>query len=119
MDTELIQLLWMKGVNQFNSGKFFECHETLEEIWVGLEEGESKRFIQGIIHLAVGHYHHETGNLIGRNLQYRKAFQKLQTIDQMKTSSLFNCDVQKILDILNQQMGERISIPFIALEAKS
>ena len=24
----------LKGVEQFNSALFFECHETLEEVWL-------------------------------------------------------------------------------------
>jgi predicted metal-dependent hydrolase len=32
LDRETIQEIQM-GLQGFNSGKFFECHDTLEEIW--------------------------------------------------------------------------------------
>lgn len=108
MDKESIRSLWSKGLDQFNAGKFFECHETLEKIWLALEEGESKRFIQGIIHLAVSHYHFQNDNLIGMELQREKALRKLQTINRERLSFLFNCDVEKTLESLKQKKGEGV-----------
>ncbi|NUM80654.1 DUF309 domain-containing protein [bacterium] len=108
MDNELIRSLWLKGAHQFNSGEFFECHETLEKIWIDLEEGESKKFIQGIIHLAVGHYHHQKGNLIGGKLQHQKALKKLQGIDRNKINSMFNCNVEEISKELKKEESDDI-----------
>ena len=42
-----------KGIEEFNRGDYFECHETLEDVWM-LEAGENKRFYQGLIQLSVG-----------------------------------------------------------------
>jgi hypothetical protein len=44
----------LKGVREFNLGRYFECHETLEEIWME-DNSESRRFIQGLIQIASGY----------------------------------------------------------------
>ncbi len=60
-----------KGLEEFNAGKFFECHETLEAIW-NEEESELRRLYQGILQIGVGFYH----TLTRRN--YRGAITLLQ-----------------------------------------
>ena len=45
-----------KGINLFNSHSFYECHDVLEDVWFDVR-GSSRRFYQGLIHLAVGFYH--------------------------------------------------------------
>ena len=52
------------AIDQFNRGEWFECHETLEELWVG-EKGELKDFYQGVLQLAVALHHWRNGNLKG------------------------------------------------------
>lgn len=51
-------------MRQFNRGEWFECHETLEELWVGTQ-GELRDFYQGFLQLAVAMHHLEDGNLKG------------------------------------------------------
>ena len=55
-----------KGIEEFNQQLFFECHETLEEIWLE-EHGEDRRFYQGIIQIAAGYYKLEQGVPAGRS----------------------------------------------------
>jgi len=44
-----------KGVDQFNRQLFFECHETLEEIWLE-DNSEDRLLYQGVIQIAAGYY---------------------------------------------------------------
>lgn len=53
-----------RGVRQFNDGLFFECHDTLEELWAGLR-GPSRDFFQGLIQVAVAFHHVGNGNAAG------------------------------------------------------
>jgi uncharacterized protein len=53
-----------KGIEQFNSGHFFEAHETWEEIWLRSPEPD-KTFLQGIIQIAAAFHHHSRSNLRG------------------------------------------------------
>lgn len=45
-----------QGVEQFNAGAFYDCHDTLEAIWLECY-GTEKKFYQGILQIAVACYH--------------------------------------------------------------
>lgn len=68
--------LLRQGVELFNRGEYFECHEVLELAWTP-ERGPRRQFLQGLIHVAVGFYHHRRGNPVGACRQLRKALRKL------------------------------------------
>lgn len=68
---------FLKGIEQFNRGEFFECHETLEEIWLE-EHGEDRKFYQGIIQIAAGYFKWEQGGLIGAIKLWRAGLEKLE-----------------------------------------
>jgi hypothetical protein len=69
--------LLRKGIDLFNSGEYFACHEVLEEAWTP-ERGPRRLFLQSVIHVAVGFYHLERGNQVGATRQLRKALRKLR-----------------------------------------
>ncbi len=61
----------LRGIEQFNLGEYWECHETLEDIWK--EEPEDVRYLyQGILLVAVGLLHLQCHNHHG-------AFAKLES----------------------------------------
>src|SRR3954467_9539412 len=64
------------GIAEFNDGRYFECHDTLEELWMD-ERGERRRFLQGLIQGAVGLFHATGGNFTGANSQLTKSLEKL------------------------------------------
>lgn len=45
-----------QGVEQFNAGQYYACHDTLEALWIEATEPE-KTFYQGILQIAVALYH--------------------------------------------------------------
>jgi hypothetical protein len=53
--------LLVKGIHEFNAREFFDCHETLEELWRA-EEHLVRYLYQGILHVGVGYYHLQRGN---------------------------------------------------------
>jgi len=56
--------LALKGIEEFNKGEFYECHEYLEEAW--MQEPRRVRFLyQGILQVGVGFYHQRNGNWRG------------------------------------------------------
>lgn len=55
MNQEEPEEFW-QGVEQFNQGQFYACHDTLEAIWMEATEPE-KTFYQGVLQVAVGLYH--------------------------------------------------------------
>jgi len=66
-----------KGVAEFNSGYFFECHDTLEDMWTGLR-GPSRDFFQGLIQVSVAFYHLTGGNLVGAQSMLRRALKRFE-----------------------------------------
>ena len=68
-----------EGIDIFNEGRFFECHEAWEEIWKR-SDGEVKLFYQGLIQAAVAILHAQRGNLEGARSLYEKASTKLDKI---------------------------------------
>ncbi|MBW4502504.1 MAG: DUF309 domain-containing protein [Scytonema hyalinum WJT4-NPBG1] len=53
-----------QGVEQFNAGQYYACHDTLEALWIEAAEPE-KTFYQGILQIAVALYHLSNHNLRG------------------------------------------------------
>ena len=68
-----------RGVELFNAGAFYECHEVLEDVWRP-SRGIERLFLQSLIHFAVGFYHHQEGNRTGAELQLRKSAQQARRI---------------------------------------
>ncbi|MGB8685258.1 MAG: DUF309 domain-containing protein [Candidatus Binatus sp.] len=68
-----------QGIDLFNEGRFFECHEAWEEIWKR-SDGAEKLFYQGLIQAAVAILHAQRGNLEGARSLYEKASTKLAPI---------------------------------------
>jgi hypothetical protein len=67
-----------RGVAQFNDGFYFECHDTLEELWSGLR-GPARDFFQGLIQVAVAFYHLTGGNAAGAESMMRRALARFRS----------------------------------------
>ena len=67
---------FLKGVEEFNRGLFFECHETLEEIWLE-DRGEDRQFYQGIIQIAAAYFKWEQNVPMGTVKLMRSGLEKL------------------------------------------
>jgi len=65
------------GLAQFNGRLFFECHDTLEEVWSGVR-GAPRDFFQGLIQVAVGFYHLENGNRAGAQSLLLRSLERLR-----------------------------------------
>ena len=114
----------VKGIEEFNQGLFFECHETLEEIWLE-ENGMDREFYQGLIQIAAGYLKWEQGVLIGAIKLWRSGLQKLEPygvvhlgvhlgpfVEQVKNNL-------KIVELSHQQ-GEpfaTLTVPVLSLSA--
>ena len=54
----------LQALDEFNREQWFECHETLEDLWAG-SEWEMRDFYQGLLHVAVALHHWRNGNFGG------------------------------------------------------
>jgi len=62
-----------RGIELFNRSEFYDAHEVLEDVWRA-NSGPEKKFLQGLIQLAVALHHHSKGNPRGaRSLLARSA----------------------------------------------
>lgn len=67
---------FQRGIAEFNRELFFECHDTLEELWMETG-GRDRLFLQGLIQVSVGLYHFFNRNYKGASSQLTKALGKL------------------------------------------
>lgn len=56
----------LQACAEFNSGKYYECHETFEEIWQE-EQGEVRDLYKGLIQVAAAFVHVSRGGYKGAN----------------------------------------------------
>ena len=68
---------FQRGVDEFNRGCFFECHDTFEDLWHGTR-GNDRLFLQGLIQISVGFYHYFNRNYKGASSQLSKGLGKLE-----------------------------------------
>ncbi|HVN64677.1 MAG TPA: DUF309 domain-containing protein [Candidatus Binataceae bacterium] len=80
---------FQEGIDLFNSGKFFECHEAWEEIWKHAH-GEEKLFLHGLIQAAVAILHAQRGNLEGARTLRDKSLKKLDRFDSERGGIALN-----------------------------
>jgi hypothetical protein len=72
------------GLKEFNEGKFYDCHETLEQCWQeqGLlpEEMQDphRQWVQGVIQIAVGYHHLERDNVKGALKLFLRGFARIK-----------------------------------------
>jgi len=82
-----------RGVEQFNQQAFYECHDTLEALWMEAVEPE-KRFYQGVLQIAVACYHLENHNYRGAVMLLGEGTRRL--IDY--TPADYGVDVIKLVE---------------------
>lgn len=65
-------LLLKQGIAEFNDALYFECHETLEELWLH-EKAAVRGLYQGILQVGVALYKQRQGNFRGATNLLRRA----------------------------------------------
>ncbi|MBD2254311.1 DUF309 domain-containing protein [Nostoc parmelioides] len=95
--SETMPTEFWQGVEQFNAGQFYACHDTLEALWIEASEPE-KTFYQGILQIAVGLYHLGNRNWRGAVILLGEGSNRLR-----RYPSIYgNIDVD---ELLNQSVG--------------
>jgi predicted metal-dependent hydrolase len=90
-------ILFEKGIEEFNQGEFFECHETLETFWRAQTEPE-REFTQGIIQSAVAFYHLSRNNKVGAVKLFHRALPRLRKFEPV----CMGLDVVPFADTLSE-----------------
>ena len=92
MSETMPQEFW-QGVEQFNSGQFYACHDTLEALWIEATEPE-KTLYQGILQIAVALYHLGNRNWRGAVILLGEGSNRLRRYP----SSYGGIDLDELLD---------------------
>ncbi len=67
-----------EGIGLFNAGRFFECHESLEDFYLQTDE-EHKPFLEGLVQLAAAcRIFQEFGEITGPVRMIRQAIIRLE-----------------------------------------
>lgn len=67
---------YLRGIKLFNEGRFFDCHEVWETVWLE-SEGIERDFLHAMIQAAAALHHFQRGNLKGADSVGRRAIGKL------------------------------------------
>jgi uncharacterized protein len=55
---------FLEGIEHFNARRFWEAHESWEELWL-VAQSDTEQFLQGLIQLAAAYHHVQRGTLAG------------------------------------------------------
>ncbi len=89
---EIPEEFW-HGVEQFNQGQFYACHDTLEALWIEAAQ-QQKAFYQGILQIAVGLYHLGNSNWRGAVILLGEGINRLHPYP----STYSEIDVDELVD---------------------
>lgn len=106
--TEFPPEFW-QGVEEFNRGEFYACHDTLEAIWLESVDPE-KTFYQGILQIAVAMYHLSNQNWKGCLMLLGEGTNRLRRYrpeyGEIDVESLFSQGLE-MLQVLQESGEER------------
>jgi hypothetical protein len=120
---QIPQEFWL-GVEQFNQRRFYDCHDTLEALWMNAVEPE-RRFYQGVLQIAVALHHLGNHNwrgaviLLGEGINrlqyYRPVYAEVdvskllnQAADMLKT--LQQMGAERVSDLVQLEEGDRLTL---------
>jgi hypothetical protein len=113
--TELIR----RGVELFNQGDYYGCHEVFEEAWMD-ESGSQRLFLQGLIQVAVALHHLTQHNAKGATRLLAEGLQKLREHQQAQpwvAMDSLRAGAGRVLDQLQSglpvSLGPDIRIDFV------
>lgn len=74
---------WRHGIALFNSARFFDAHEALEDVWrEAPRHSRLRRHLQGLVQLAVAFHHQSTGNLVGARSVLERALRNVEGAEE-------------------------------------
>lgn len=97
---------FQRGIQQFNQGDYYDCHDTLEALWMEAAIAE-KPFFQGILQLSVALYHLGNHNWQGTAILLGEGLRRLEPFEP----NYHGVDVTDLLDCADawletvQQLG--------------
>jgi CheY-like chemotaxis protein len=72
----------VEGIEQFNRGEYWECHETLEKLWIA-EKRPIRDLYQGILQIGVAFHHLRDHNYPGAIKMLRRGLPRLAGLPEV------------------------------------
>ncbi len=85
------EAFWL-GVQEFNQGEYYACHDTLEALWMVASEPQ-KSLYQGILQIAVACYHLGNQNWLGAVTLLGEGTRRLQSYEP----TFARLDIQQVV----------------------
>ncbi len=102
---------WQHGIELFNAGEFWECHETLEPLWMG-SSSLDKEFYAGVILLAAAlHKARKMESPRGGRRNYAKALVHLAVVP----GAFHGVDVRELEQVVHDALRHPYQQPKIPL----
>jgi hypothetical protein len=73
---------YLRGIELFNEGRYYECHEAWETVWLEAS-GTEREFLHAMIQVAAALLHRERGNEKGAASVYQRARRKLASLPKV------------------------------------
>ncbi|CAI0442117.1 unnamed protein product [Linum tenue] len=89
------------AVDQFNRRQYYECHDSLEALWMGAEDEASRTLFHGILQCAVGFHHLFNQNHKGAMMELGEGLCKLRKLDfQTGPFRRFEEEISAVLEFI-------------------
>ncbi len=102
---KLLKARLLRAAEQFNTGFWFECHETLEETWVSAV-GELRDFCQGFLQFSVAIYKWKNSNFDSAIRLFERGDKYLSRVSPV----FFGFDVHGLRIACGRMRGELVSL---------
>lgn len=120
MSADHPEAFWL-GTDQFNQRQFYDCHDTLEAIWMEAIEPD-RTFYQGILQIAVALYHLSNHNGRGAVILLGEGIRRLRPYEpeygEIDVAHLIDQSA-KLLHTLQRTEAEAIAPLWEALQQES
>lgn len=97
------------GINLFNEERYWECHETLEQIWRKEQKGPEKEVQQGFILAASALVHFQKDE---KDVCLGMIPSSLSKLDQWSQPKYYGLDVENLRRNLTKMLASREVAPF-------
>lgn len=104
--SQKIETLFIKGKKEFLNGRYYDAHETWEDLWSDYYL-KDRKFVQGLIQLSVSFVHLKNNNMIGAKSLLKKSRAKFSDFEGVHRSISMNKlknemnKVEKVYQLLN------------------
>jgi predicted metal-dependent hydrolase len=111
---------YLRGIELFNAGRFFESHEAFEEIWLKAK-GTERDFLHALIQTAAALHHLRRGNDKGAKSVFERArriFKSLPPIVMKLDTGALAQELEKFFLTAFEPDSAKVPLPQIKLQVQ-